>query len=258
MDLSSLGLNKLDYILLIFIALFCLLGFMKGAIRQFFSILAFILASAVSVAVPYFVSLPLGEMVSPLIGNMILAVLVWIPAYLIFNCIAKYISSKMLRDGVKLGDRIWGVIFGGIKGFLIVVLVVFIIEPFSGALDGILPAVPAALAGSRVVQAVGKHNPLSRFRILQNLQTVLIAVNDPDTLALMEEDSQFQELIEQESIQAVLNDPELKEILVQKQYIKFIANPQVQKLLTDKEALRLLANVQVEEIEEEEEIDIAN
>lgn len=244
--ISELGFNRLDLGIGIFIVLFCILGFIKGAIRQFFSILAFISASIISAVVPYFIKLPIGSDSSPVWGYIILAVLIWVPAYLILNSIGRFIANRMLKGGVKLGDHLWGLCFGGIKGLMIVMLVVFLIDSLPANIKQFLPAVNNALEESKVVSSIQPYSPFLKLHIMQNLGLVISSVNDPDYMELLVDDPGFQKLIKQESIKAVLNDPELKDILKGKQYLKFIMHPKIQQLVRDPEALRLLMTTDID------------
>lgn len=244
--MSESGFSQLDIIIGIFIVLFCILGFSKGAVRQFFGILAFIFASIVSAAVPCFIKLPVGEGSSPVWGYIILAVLIWVPAYLILNSIGKFVANRMLKGGVKFGDRLWGLCFGGVKGLMIVMLAVFLIDSLPQEVKQIFPAAGNAMEASKVVSSIQPYNPFLKLHIMQNLRLVVSSVNDPDYMELLIDDPGFQKLIQQESIKAVLNDTELKDILRKEQYLKFIMHPKIRQLIKDPEALRLLMTTDID------------
>lgn len=243
---KELGVSQLDIIIGIFIALFCILGFIKGAIRQFFSILAFIFASIISAVVPYFIKLPFGEGSSPIWGCIILSVLIWIPTYLILNSIGRFVAARILKGEVKLGDRFWGFCFGGIKGLMIVVIVVFLVDSFPVGIKQLFPSASKALEESKVVSFIQPYNPFLKLHIMQNLGLVMNSVSDPDYMELLMDDQGFQKLIQQKNIKALLYDKELKEILKKQQYLKFITHPKVQKLIKDPEALKLLLTTDID------------
>lgn len=234
-----MGINSpVDIGIGIFIGMFCMLGFVKGVVRQFFGILAFILASAASVVVPHFVNLPNIGSASPVRGYIILSILIWIPAFLILNSIGKFIAKRMTKKGIKFGDRLWGLIFGGIKGLIILVLVIFLLDLF--------PVAPDILKESKIVSLIQPYNPLLKINIMQNLEIIISSLGDPDYMDILANDPGFQRLKDNETIRSMLNDPELKKILSERQFLKFITHPKVQMLIKDKEAMRLLLTTDID------------
>lgn len=230
--------NPIDTGIAIFIAIFCIFGFVKGVVRQFFGILAFIIASAASVVVPQFVDLPGIGGVSPVWGHLIFSVLIWIPSFLILNGIGKFIAKRMSKKGIKFTDRIWGLVFGGIKGLIIIVLIIFLLD--------ILPAGNDILIGSKIASAIRPYNPLLKMQIMQNLQMIISALSDPDYMDLLNKDTEFRKLKDNETIRLILDDPELKKAINERQFVKFITHPKIQMLIKDKEAMRLLLTTDVD------------
>lgn len=239
-------MNNSDIAVGIFISIFCILGFAKGVIRQFFSILAFILASAASLIIPHIVSLPVIEGASPIWGYIILSILIWVPSFLIINSIGKFFSRRMTKKGIKFGDRLWGLVFGGIKGLIIVILIIFLLDILPDELRQSIPLVSNVFGESRIVSIIQPYNPLLKIHIMKNLQIVISSLSDPDYMELLSNDPGFQRLRQNESIKMVLNDPELKKVLEEGQFIKFITHPKVQMLIKDKEALRLLLTTDID------------
>lgn len=240
MEITNPGLSTPDIVVWIFIAIFCILGFIKGAVRQFFGILAFIIASTASVVIPVFVDIPAIGSASPIWGCIIFSILIWVPAFLIFNSIGKFIARRMTKKGIKLSDRLWGLVFGGLKGLVIVIIIIFLIDIIPYSLKESIPGVSALLTESKIVSTIQPYNPLLKIHIMQNLGIIISALSDPDYMDLLSRDPGFQKLRQQESIRLILDDPELKKVLNERQYIKFITHPKIQMLIKDPEALRLL------------------
>lgn len=247
----SNGVNNMtfstpDIVIGILILIFCILGFAKGVIRQFFSILAFILASAASVIVPHFVKLPAMEGVSPIWGYIIFSILIWVPAFLIFNSLGKFIAKRMSKKGIKFSDRLWGLVFGGIKGFIIVILLIFFIDLLPGDIKQSVPFVSNIFNESKIVSVIEPYNPLLKLQIMQNLEAVISALTDPDYMNLLGNDPGFQKLKQNDSIKQILNDADLKKILEEHEYIKFMTHPKVQNLIQDPEAMKLLLKTDID------------
>lgn len=246
MQIGNMTFSTPDIIFGIFILIFCILGFAKGVIRQFFSILAFILASAASVIVPHFVKLPDMEGTSPVWGYIIFSILIWVPAFLIFNSLGKFIAKRMSKKGIKLSDRIWGLFFGGIKGLIIITLIIFLLDLLPSNIKQSMPFILNVFKESKIVPIIEPYNPLLKLQIMQNLQAVISALTDPDYMSLLSSDPGFQKLSQNENIKQILNDAELKKALEERQYIKFITNPKIQALMKDSEALKLLIKTDID------------
>lgn len=240
MTIDSLGFTTADIIIGAFILIFCILGFAKGVIRQFFGILAFIAASAASIIVPHFVNVSAIQGTQPLWGYIIFSVLIWVPVFLITNGIGKFIAKKMSKKGIKFSDRIWGLLFGGIKGLIIVALIVFFIDILPFEIKQSIPFISNSFSESKIVYAIKPYNPLLKIQLIRNLQAIVYALSDPDYMNLLSKDQGFQKLEQNETIRQILNDPELKKIIEGQQYIKFITHPKIQALMKDPEALKLL------------------
>ena len=127
MEIGSYTISRPDIVIAAFILLCCIFGFIKGAVRQFFSILAFTIASIACFIVPYFVDFPIIGTSSPVWGYIILSVLIWIPTFLVLSFIGKFIASKLVKGKIGVGDRIWGFFFGAVKGLIIIVMLIFLL-----------------------------------------------------------------------------------------------------------------------------------
>lgn len=230
--------NPMDIGIGIFIGMFCIMGFAKGAKTQFFNILAFVLASAAGLAVPHFVDLPNFESVSPIWSYVIFSLLIWIPSFLILNSIGKFIAKRMSRKGISFTDRVWGFAFGGIKGLIIVILIIFLVN--------ILPIEPAIFQESRIVDIVKPYNPLLKIQLMRNLEIIISALGDPDYMDLLSRDNGFQRLRNNPAIRSILDDPELKKAISQRQFLMFITHPKVQEIIKDKEAVGLLLTTDID------------
>ena len=246
MIIDNIGLSRPDVIILIFILLCCMVGFIKGVVRQFFSIIAFVLATVVSIGISCFLNLPIGGESSPVWGYIILSVLIWIPAFIIFNIAGKFIARRMSKDKINIRDRVWGFIFGGIKGFVILILIIFFVNSLPHTVKNLVPEAETFFGESRIITAVEPYNPFLKLHIMENLQIMLSALNDPDYMDLLKDDPGWQKMRMQESIQTVLNDPELRDILRQRQFLRFFTHPKVQRLIKDQEAMKLLLTTDVD------------
>jgi len=244
--LTELGLNRFDLYCLIFVFLFCIIGLIKGAIRQFFSIIAFFLASILSILIPYFIKLPYIDKTNPIWTYLIFSTLLWIPAFLIFSSIGKYFANILIKKGVGLSDHFWGFFFGLFKGIIIITIIIFLIDIIPFNLERISPAISEEIKNSRLVTFVEPYNPLLKIHIFDNINIIINSANDPDYMELLNKDPEFRELVAQKSIKAIIDNPELKLILENKQVLKFLTHPDVRNLINDPEALKLLLRADID------------
>lgn len=127
--MSLAHLNWFDYALLFVILVSAIIGMIRGLVREILSLLTWVLAFVVGflfadqVAVwlsPYITSQPVAQVTS----FFILFVLV-----LIIGAIVNYIIGRIVAfSGFTLTDAFFGLIFGGLRGLLIALFVVFIVS----------------------------------------------------------------------------------------------------------------------------------
>jgi len=241
--MENSGFMAGDVVLGIFVLIFCVIGFMKGVVQQFFGILAFVLATLASVLTPYFVKIPPIEGLSPLWAYIVFCVLLWVPAFLILNSVGKFVAGKIAKKGPAFADRIWGFIFGGLKGCIIVALVVFFLDiiPVEGKISKLL-------AKSKIAAFIQTYNPVIKIHLMQNLQTLISAMEDADYVEILSKDENFQELKNKKSIQDILDDIELEKVIKDNQYLRFFANSKIQALTKDNDTMRLLMSLDIDKI----------
>lgn len=246
MGINNIFFSNVDIIIGIIIAVYCIIGFVKGVIRQFFGILAFLLATAASIIVPFFVNLPATSGLSPIWGFAIFSTLIFVPAFLIINSIGKFIAKRMVKKGIKFSDRLWGFFFGGLKGLIIIIITVFFVDLLPHKVKQSVPFLNSVFTESKIAAGIKPYNPLLKIQIMQNLESVISALSDPDYLELLDKDAGFQQLRQNENIKLLINNPDLRKILTERQYLKFITNPEIQTLINDEEAVKLLMTVDVD------------
>jgi uncharacterized membrane protein required for colicin V production len=244
--MDNLSFTPVDIGIGVLIVFFLIYGFAKGAIRQFFGIVALVLATFASIIIPNVFKIPDIEGLSPVWKYVGLSVLIWIPAFLIFNSIGKFIAKKMAKKGPTFSDRIWGAIFGSFKGILIIIIVIFLLDTLPLNVQNSIPFVSKVMNESKIVSVIRPFNPILKIQIMEGLQSVIAAVNDPDYLELLKKDSAFQQLKSSDAVQRIMNDADLKRAIEGKNYLRFFSNPKIQELIEDQETLKLLLSTDID------------
>jgi len=244
--MNSISFPPVDIGIAVIVVFFLIFGFAKGAIRQFFGIVSLVLATLTALIIPNIFKIPDIEGLSPVWKYIGLSVLIWIPAFLVLNSIGKFIAKKMVKKGPTLSDRIWGAMFGSFKGVLIIIIIIFLLDAFPVNVQNSIPLISKVMNESKFVSMIRPFNPVLKIQIMEGLQGVVSAFNDPDYMELLKKDSVFQQLKSSDVIQSIVDDPGLKKAIEEKNYLRFFSNPKIQELINDQETLKLLLSADID------------
>jgi hypothetical protein len=244
--MDNLSFAKIDIVFCAIILLFFIFGFVQGVIKQFFGILSLFLASTVSIIIPIVVNTPDIEGLSLIWKYLGISILVWIPSFLILNSIGKFISKKMSKKGPSFTDRIWGGLFGALKGIIVIVLVVFILDSLPYNLQIKVPFATKILEESRISEKIRPYNPVIKIHIMQRLAEVIAALKDNEYANILRDDAVFQKIKESEAIKQIIIDPEFIKVIEQKNYLQFITNNKVQEIVDNPEILQLILSFDID------------
>ena len=125
MDFNNLNINALDIIILISVLISIIIGYSRGLIRESFSIFNWLFASWLSFKYYSNLKIILKDLISPEIivdalsfGLIFLTVIISLS--MISNVISKNIKNSLLRPI----DNILGMIFGFLRAFILVLVLV--------------------------------------------------------------------------------------------------------------------------------------
>ena len=118
-------MQAVDIGILVFLALPAIIGVLYGFLNIVFSIVAWTLASAISVKFgPYFAPMLEGLTETVLLQKILAFVAVFIVSLMILTGIAYFIMKLLGRTGLTGADRILGLFFGvGLGGFIVAVII---------------------------------------------------------------------------------------------------------------------------------------
>jgi len=230
----------------IFLAVMGVIGFIQGILKQIVGICALILASITAVIVPLFVRFPEMGGKAYLWSYLLLGILIWIPAYLVTSMVLHFFINKF-SSPPRFGGRCLGLIFGIVKGAIIIGLFIMLIDSLPISYQKIVPQVYARYSESRMVSILTGVNPFTKIRIFTNLYTLLKAISDPSYMELLKKDRDFRRLIETPTIKAVLKDKEIRELLEDRRYAELVSNPKIKAIFRDKTTLQLLLTTDIDD-----------
>lgn len=129
--MEALGLNFADWFILVVLIASGLISFSRGFTKEFLSLFLWVAAFIAAISLEYLATPQINE----LIGNQeISKIISYIVVFVIFifvgGIIIKFISKLIKWSGASGFDRFLGVVFGLMRG-LIVLFVIFLILPSS-------------------------------------------------------------------------------------------------------------------------------
>jgi membrane protein required for colicin V production len=122
------------------------MGFTSGLLRSVATILGYLLAAPLAVAItPRIVPFALGSGTLPPDESWLPVVVVFVACGIAFGVLFRNVLNELVDDEISLFDRVAGAILGAVRIFLVAVLVVVVF-------DRIIPAdhEPPFLAGSKL------------------------------------------------------------------------------------------------------------
>jgi membrane protein required for colicin V production len=128
---EALGLNFADWFILVVLVASGLISFSRGFTKEFLSLFLWVAAFIAAISLEYLATPKIDEYIgNPEISKILSYVVVFIVFIFIGGILIKFISKIIKWSGASGFDRFLGVLFGLIRG-LIVLFVIFLLLPSS-------------------------------------------------------------------------------------------------------------------------------
>ena len=126
--MESLALSHLDYIVIGIIALSGLIAFFRGFVQETLSLLLWIIAFAAAMFLnayldPYFIN----YIDSPEIRRILTIITVFVGIIFVGGLLIKFLRSLVHWSGMGGLDRLLGVLFGFLRGMLLIVVIYLVL-----------------------------------------------------------------------------------------------------------------------------------
>ena len=129
--MEALGLNFADWFILVVLVASGLISFSRGFTKEFLSLFLWVAAFIAAISLEYLATPKIDEYIgNPEISKILSYVVVFIIFIFIGGILIKFISKIIKWSGASGFDRFLGVLFGLIRG-LIVLFVIFLLLPSS-------------------------------------------------------------------------------------------------------------------------------
>tara|TARA_B100000513_G_scaffold165185_1_gene81413 strand:+ start:40 stop:630 length:591 start_codon:yes stop_codon:yes gene_type:complete len=128
---EALGLNFADWFILVVLVASGLISFSRGFTKEFLSLFLWVAAFIAAISLEYLATPKIDQYIgNPEISKILSYVVVFIVFIFIGGILIKFISKIIKWSGASGFDRFLGVLFGLIRG-LIVLFVIFLLLPSS-------------------------------------------------------------------------------------------------------------------------------
>ena len=129
--MEALGLNFADWFILVVLVASGLISFSRGFTKEFLSLFLWVAAFIAAISLEYLATPKIDEYIGkPEISKILSYVVVFIVFIFVGGILIKFISKIIKWSGASGFDRFLGVLFGLIRG-LIVLFVIFLLLPSS-------------------------------------------------------------------------------------------------------------------------------
>ena len=129
--MEALGLNFADWFILVVLVASGLISFSRGFTKEFLSLFLWVAAFIAAISLEYLATPKIDEYIgNPEISKILSYVVVFVIFIFIGGILIKFISKIIKWSGASGFDRFLGVLFGLIRG-LIVLFVIFLLLPSS-------------------------------------------------------------------------------------------------------------------------------
>ena len=127
--MEALGLNLADWFILIVLIASGIISFARGFTKEFLSLFLWLAAFIAAISLEYLATPKINEFIgNEEISKIISYIVVFVIFIFIGGMVIKFISKLIKWSGVSGFDRFLGVVFGLIRG-LIVLFVIFLLLP---------------------------------------------------------------------------------------------------------------------------------
>jgi membrane protein required for colicin V production len=132
----------LDYVLLIILLIFAVMGFVRGLISQLFSVVGIVLGFVLSKL--YYVKVASLIQLDPGYGNVIAFVSVFLAVFLVVKILGLLVEKLFKIAKFSLFNRTCGLLLGLFKGFIVCVVITYLILGFYPGGEGTINRSPSA------------------------------------------------------------------------------------------------------------------
>lgn len=124
-------MNELDWLIVIIVAFSALMSLLRGFVKEAFSLLTWLVALFVGLALSPNLAQLLSNWLAHEVLRMIVAFLcLFLVTLIIGGVISSLVVSLVSKTGLGPLDRLLGTVFGALRGAVIIMAVLLVVQPF--------------------------------------------------------------------------------------------------------------------------------
>ena len=247
----------IDILCLGFVLILFVFGLFRGLLSQILRIGALIGA--------YFLATPASPYIKPVLTtlvkgeglfvDLISLFIAWVGCY--FGIVlAGTVLIKLVRGtsrSLKSMDRLLGGLLGGIKGCLIVYVIVSGLILLNAPLNNIIPEKYIDPKDSQVVAFVEEFNLFSMIGMpnVEKLGDLAVVWNDKDKNQLLKDYPALKNIEANPAFQQLMDDKAFEKAVYEKRFDDILKNRNFQKLINDPAIRKLLSGIDLDAISKE-------
>ncbi|MEM1189876.1 MAG: CvpA family protein [Pseudomonadota bacterium] len=121
--------NQLDWIIVVIVGVSALVSLWRGFVREALSLAGWVIAFIVANLAAVHVANGIGDLIANRTGRYIVAWSLLFVVTLVASSITARITSRLIKaSGLGIADRLLGMVFGVLRGALIVMALVFVVR----------------------------------------------------------------------------------------------------------------------------------
>lgn len=253
---SGFSLMGLDFICLVFVLAFLVLGLFSGFLSQVVRIAALVGAFLLAYPARSYTKLLLAKWmdVGTLSADFLSLFLAWVACYIALILIGTLLV-KIVRgssESIKFLDRILGGGLGAAKGFLIVYLIACALVLLREPLQKLMPERLLDLEASRLARFAEEHNIFTLVGMpdLDKLKELMQAFGDAGRRRALIQDPAMMQIRQNEAFQRLMKDKDFQKALERKQLSAIVNNRSFREAIHDPELRKMLSTLDLKGLSE--------
>jgi uncharacterized membrane protein required for colicin V production len=226
---------NLDVVFLLILLVCILYGIISGFLRQLVPMVALIIGVVAAWLASYALDQLLHKgVVSAKVLQLIISTAVFFVVYFLVRRKGKrMVKARAVAYSEGIEDRLWGGLFGLLKGIVTILIVIWIFDCLGEGLLANHKRAAKLWNESRLVYWARRNNMIANIGPMRQLRGFFISLQYPASRKLLEEQPAYERMIQNLNYQAFKNDDSLSKAISGGRWAVVVRNSHLRALLAD-------------------------